>query len=220
LLFPRPVAHNFPPITEWKWTIPGYAISNYIATDAVGVVHTKFPPANSNVVYYWVDGGNKEVTCTVKIMGKELITKATLNVLRPSADWTAVKNAVTVDSIYHAPALHFGWIYSATNKGMLFNFTNPDLKGCGDSWNYQWAQVGSTYARVNYYTNNVGLCSAAVAWIPTSPKTLSSALQAQIPVLRVNGPLDGSRYCVRITLQITSSTSRWKMTQFPSRLRN
>ncbi len=155
--FPGSLPTNFPAVTEWQWTIPGYAISNYIANDTIGVVHTNFPTAHSNVVYYWVDGGRMEVACRVKIMGRELSAKATLNVLRPSADWSAVKNAdVAVDSIYHAPALHFGWLYSATNKGMLFKFTNPDLKGYGDSWNYQWAQVGSTYARVNNYTNNVG----------------------------------------------------------------
>jgi hypothetical protein len=44
-------------LTNFQWTIPGYAISNYVvAADASSaMVVTNFPMNNSNVVFYWVN---------------------------------------------------------------------------------------------------------------------------------------------------------------------
>jgi len=55
------------PLTNFQWTVPGFAISNYVvAADASSaVVYTNFPTTKSNVVFYWVDGAsNRAVQCS------------------------------------------------------------------------------------------------------------------------------------------------------------
>jgi hypothetical protein len=56
-------------ITDYQWTIPGFAISNFVADATSGIVYSNFPTANSNVTYYWVDGGLRQVECLVTVGG-------------------------------------------------------------------------------------------------------------------------------------------------------
>ena len=149
------------PLSNFQWTVPGYAISNYaVASDSSSaMVVTGFPLNNSNVVFYWVDGAsNRTVTCTATINGKTASAQAIFNVIRPTADWTAQADAVvSVDTnfVNSQEALHFGWRPSS-NKGMVFNFANPNLAGYNGIGIFWWAQMGSRYIRVNLLTNDSG----------------------------------------------------------------
>jgi hypothetical protein len=44
-----------PTITNFQWTVPGYAISNYIPTWESAVVYESFPKTNETVRFYWKD---------------------------------------------------------------------------------------------------------------------------------------------------------------------
>ena len=79
-----------PTITNFQWSVPGYAISNfYVSPDtSTGMVVEPFPKTNSGVNFYWVDGGSKDVSCDVTVMGQTLTAKATFDVLRPTATLT------------------------------------------------------------------------------------------------------------------------------------
>lgn len=147
---------SIPGLTNFQWTIPGYAISNYVANTNVGLLFEQFPTTNSNVAFYWVDGDQKRVLVEATVGDQVASVNTTFDVARPTADWIAEPNAlVTVDNNHMYHALHFGYIDS-TNKGMLFHFRNPQMNGCPAGWLFRCVQIGSTYSRVNYYTNNVG----------------------------------------------------------------
>ena len=145
--------------TNFQWTIPGYAISNFVVTaiPSSGTVYSNFSKTNSDIHFYWVDGAtNRQVECLVMVGSQKAVAKTTFNALRPAADWIAEPNAlVSVDDDYDRPAVHFGY-RNSTNKGMLFHFKNPDLQGYSGPWAFQWAQIGSMHARANSFTNNVG----------------------------------------------------------------
>jgi hypothetical protein len=147
-------------VQSYQWTVPGYAISNYVVAPDISsaTVVTNFPLNNSNVVFYWVDGAtNRVVKCSATVNGKTLTAQAAFNVLRPTADWTAQADAVvSVDSNYTFRALHFGFELAATNRGMLFNFSNPDPRGYTGITVYRWGQLANLYIRGNFVTNNVG----------------------------------------------------------------
>jgi hypothetical protein len=148
------------PVTAYSWNVPGYAISNFVATPTSGTVYSNFPTTVSNVVFYWVDGAtDRAVACSAIVRGKKAVGQAIFKVVRPSADWTAEADAVmSVDDNFQFPALHFGFFASPTNKGMLFHFKDPDPKGYQGLWFFEWAQLVQSYARGNFsLTNNVGL---------------------------------------------------------------
>ncbi|HEY3762226.1 MAG TPA: hypothetical protein VGN23_10820, partial [Verrucomicrobiae bacterium] len=59
-------------LTNFSWTVPGEAISNYVvAADASSAyVATNFPMTNYNVEFYWVDGtSNRTVQVSATING-------------------------------------------------------------------------------------------------------------------------------------------------------
>ena len=77
--------------TNFQWTVPGFAISNYVvAADASSaVVYTNFPTTNSNVIFYWVDGAsNRVVQCSATVQGKTITGQAMFNIYRPSVTFT------------------------------------------------------------------------------------------------------------------------------------
>jgi len=134
--FPGPLPTNFPPITEWNWTIPGHAVSNYIVSANSGTVYTNFPTANSNAVFYWVNGGSKEVQCRVTVQGNQLSAKCTFDVKRPLPNFYAeVRDRVRVGTnfVRNGEAdpgfrLQFGINSNALNAGIAFVYTNAPLK--------------------------------------------------------------------------------------------
>jgi len=140
-------------ITNCQWTIPGFAISNYVADANTGKVYTTFATTNAGVSYYWVDGGTKQVQCTVKVAGQELSASTVFNVIRPSSDWIGtIMNTVAVNTNYaynlsHPPPqvwLHFGgsllgeqgWV-----SGIYFTPTNLNLNGYSGSDDFFCVQL-------------------------------------------------------------------------------
>jgi hypothetical protein len=78
-------------LTNFQWTVPGYAISNYVvAADASSaMVVTNFPTINSNVVFYWVDGASyRVIQCSATVQGKLVTGQAVFNIYRPSVTFT------------------------------------------------------------------------------------------------------------------------------------
>jgi hypothetical protein len=77
--------------TNFSWTVPGYAISNYVVAGdgSSAMVVTNFPLNNSNVVFYWVDGAsNRTVQVSATIDGKTVTGQAMFNIYRPSVTFT------------------------------------------------------------------------------------------------------------------------------------
>ena len=79
------------PATAYQWNVPGFAISNYVATATSGIVYSNFPTANSNVTFYWVDGAsNRVLTCSATVAGKPAVGMVKFNVLRPTSTLTSI----------------------------------------------------------------------------------------------------------------------------------
>jgi hypothetical protein len=88
------------PLTNIQWTVPGYAISNYVvaANGSSAMVLTNFPLNNTNVVFYWVDGAsNRVLQVSAMVQGKTLKAQATFNVLRPTASVITLTGTVALD---------------------------------------------------------------------------------------------------------------------------
>jgi hypothetical protein len=130
---------NFP-LANFQWTIPGYAISNYVANDNSGVVYTNFSTVNSNVVFYWVDGANnRTIQCSATINGKTITGQATFNVLRPTAKITTQTGSVSVNSTWGDLEISFG-LQSPEIAGITFSniITMPSTNFTGST---EWLQV-------------------------------------------------------------------------------
>jgi len=75
--------------TAYQWTVPGFAISNYIATSSSGTVYSNFPTTLTNVVFYWVDGAtNRTLTCSATVHGQKTTGQALFNIYRPTVTLT------------------------------------------------------------------------------------------------------------------------------------
>jgi hypothetical protein len=118
--------------TNFQWTVPGYAISNYlVAADSnSAVLYTSFPTNSTNAVFYWVDGAtNRIVQCTATIQGKQVTAQATFDVLRPMPSFfLANAGVVAADTNYSKSGLwlHFG-MNSGTNVGIAMTLTNVPI---------------------------------------------------------------------------------------------
>lgn len=131
-----------PPITNFLWTIPAYAVSNfYVAPDlSTGMVIEPFPLTNSSPEYYWVDGGNKKISCDITSMGQKLHADAHLGVIAPTIDFIgSIDNKVAYDSNYigsknGSKCLHFGGSVSngVTINGINCTSTNVNMNGIQD----------------------------------------------------------------------------------------
>ena len=151
------------PLTDFQWTIPSYAISNYVADANAATVYTNFPTTQSNVVFYWVDGGYKQVECLAMVNGQRIVAKQIFNVIRPTVDFSlTVRGVIGADTNYLVPGiyewattpyLHFGNASSGT-EGVAFSFTNVNLNGfTGSFYQIFFVQVGQTESRQCVGTN-------------------------------------------------------------------
>jgi hypothetical protein len=140
-----------PAITSYQWTVPGYAISNfYVSQDcSTGIVIEPFPKTNGVVNYYWVDGGSKQVQCTVQFAGGADTAKTMFNVLRPTIDFIgSIDNKVTYDTDYifardGIKCLHFGGSVSngTTIQGIDCLATNANVFGYDQISSYGFIAV-------------------------------------------------------------------------------
>jgi uncharacterized Zn-binding protein involved in type VI secretion len=132
-------------LTNFSWTIPGYAISNYVvASDSSSaVVVTNFSLNSSNVVFYWVDGAsNRTIQCSAMVDGQKITAQATFNVLRPTAKVTPSTTSVNVIG----NLLIFGQIINGVPTDGI-TFSNTITIPAGFSGSNFWIQVISSTVR-------------------------------------------------------------------------
>jgi hypothetical protein len=133
---------NFP-LANFKWTIPGYAISNYVADGQSGVVYTNFSITSSNVNFYWVDGGIKQVQISATVNGQTITGQAAFNVLRPTATVTTTTATVAVTTAWGDLEIAYG-----TPAQFGITFTNSITMPNGFSGTNEWVQeITSTLRR-------------------------------------------------------------------------
>ncbi|HTB82834.1 MAG TPA: hypothetical protein VK742_04200 [Candidatus Sulfotelmatobacter sp.] len=123
----KTVTTNGPTLNNFQWTVPGFAISNYVvaADGSSAMVVTNFATNNANVIFYWVDGAsNRVVQVSTTVNGVKLTTKATFNVIRPNVSWAGFNyGTVAADTNYNQSGtwLHFG--NPSTTPGLTFILT-------------------------------------------------------------------------------------------------
>jgi hypothetical protein len=144
-------------LSNFQWTVPGYAISNYVATVNSGIVYSNFPTVNSNVVFYWVDGANnRQVQCSATVNGQQLSTKAVFDVQRPNIQLAVtVPGEIRADNNYAKSGtfLHFGGNSVGTNviPGIKFEVQSTDIDGeafyiqTGNSYEQDMGIDGTNY---------------------------------------------------------------------------
>jgi hypothetical protein len=128
-----------PPITNYLWTVQGYAVSNfYISSDLqTGMVVEPFPKTNGQVQFHWADKGNKKVSCDIISMGQKLKAAAKFNAIAPTIDFIGtIRGSVAYDTNYVGSrdgikCLHFGGAYSNDSviHGIEFLATNVNPNG-------------------------------------------------------------------------------------------
>ena len=101
-------------LSNFQWTVPGYAISNYVPTVSSGIVYTNFPTNNTTVAFYWADGATNGVMHLVQVPaifnGQKVSGQATFDVLVPQiALGAGVMGQIRIDT---------GNIYQDAEKAM------------------------------------------------------------------------------------------------------
>jgi hypothetical protein len=76
------LANGEPAMSNFTWTVNGYAISNFDVTTAT--LYTNFALSNSTVSFCWVNGGSNKVSCSALCGGIFNSATVTFNVLRPT----------------------------------------------------------------------------------------------------------------------------------------
>jgi alpha-tubulin suppressor-like RCC1 family protein len=136
-------------LTNFQWTVPGYAISNFIYNADSGIVYSNFPTTNSAAVFYWVDGAtNRVLQCSARIGGVTISGQAVFNVLRPRATISAATTSVNVNDSTTYIALIFDTL---TTDGITFS--NSIIVPPGFSGSNLWIQVSFFKVRQLQDTN-------------------------------------------------------------------
>jgi hypothetical protein len=102
-------------LTNFQWTVPGYAISNYVvaADSSSAMVVTNFATNNQSTVFYWVDGAsNRMVQCSATVNGQTVTGQAVFNVYRPS-----ITNFTDEPPSYPTNCLDGGTLYLQLGDG-------------------------------------------------------------------------------------------------------
>ena len=158
--------------TNYQWNVPGFAISNYIASVNSGTVYSNFATILTNVVFYWVDGAtNRAVTCSATVHGQKVVGEAKFTIKRPNVQMTTqAPGAIAADAnyIYNIRAgtsytfLHFGGATSGTSftPGIKFELLSTDIEGplffiqTGHSRESDMATNGITYVGIGDGVDN------------------------------------------------------------------
>jgi hypothetical protein len=147
-------------LTNFQWTIPGDAISNFVADDSSGIVYTNFSMTSSNINFYWVDGAtNRTIQCSAMVNGQTIKAQATFNVLEPTGKITTITGTVALDTNYvvgintngspiYELALHYG--NPAAIPGITFS--NMIVMPSG---NYNYGSTGYTNEWVQMVTSTL-----------------------------------------------------------------
>lgn len=184
------------PVTGYSWNVPGYAISNFVADANSGKVYPDFPLNHSNAVFYWVDGGNKHVSCDVTVDGKALTAAATFNVLRPAAKVTATTSLVGIYDVFNPPWLEF---FDENNFREGITLSNSMVIPSGFSGANEWVQIVNPY-RARRDTNDVWwvlLDNGSRPYLDTSyPYTNRFGLTTNVAIDSPGTPLSSGYNCI------------------------
>jgi len=132
--------------SNFTWSVSGSAISNWVvASDSSSAQVLPLTQTNNPTIsYYWVSGGQQNVSCSVLLNNGSIATsQAGFTVQRPNNGVNAVSvGTITCDANYYlqgvrvtTPYLHFG--DGANNPGVLFtNVPDPSIQGSN-----QWVQI-------------------------------------------------------------------------------
>ena len=167
-------------LSNFQWTIPGFAISNYVPTLASGIVYTSFPTNNANVVFYWADAAaGRTVECSATFNGINIIAQTTFDVLKPSLILEPiVEGGIYVDDNYYqypgGSWLHFGGYtnnYGEFIPGISFQVGANSTNALGQNFDVELVQVGSIHRQgtftsgTNWFKDYSGLDNEASDWI-------------------------------------------------------
>jgi hypothetical protein len=159
------------PMSQFQWTVPGFAISNYVvaADNSSAMVITNFPLNNTNVVFYWIDGAtNRTLQCSVTVNGQTVSGQATFDIIRPTVDWIGqMTGATAVDTNYvrfradlppNLTWLHLGNSLDTNDnvtQGIVFTATNLNLNGYSGEYNSLFCVqlITSNLVTEHCYTN-------------------------------------------------------------------
>jgi len=129
-----------PPLTNYQWTVPGTALTNfYVSTDALQTNGYPVPltqKTSNTVRFCWVDPGTKVVRCKAMADGQEWSARTYFRVKRPNATLTA--NIQAGVEVYNN-LLRFG---NNAFAGIDFMPRNKDTDGV-----WQYIQIGHQLAR-------------------------------------------------------------------------
>lgn len=144
-------------LTNFQWTVPGIAISNYVVAvdSSSAMVVTNFPTTNGSAAFYWVDGAsNRVVQCSATINGMLVTGQAVVNVFSPVPSfYLQNQTAVAADTNYSTIGLwlHFGQNIG-TNVGIAMTLTNVPMTNGLFYGGYFVTQLIETDAKVNVMT--------------------------------------------------------------------
>jgi len=185
--------------SNFQWTVPGYAVSNYDV--ATGVLTTNFPTTNATVSFYWVDNGSKQVSCSAVCAGVSVSSNVTFTVVKPTATLSPVTSGTSISG----GRLKFA---SGTNNGITFyNTLSVPAPFTGTAVFSQTISVKTitmteSGGTVHNWTNT---CSPLFVDLPTPYQAALSGTTNFTPVDSPNVPLSAGYKSV-------SRTTNFKMT--------
>ncbi len=146
--------------TNFAWTVPGYAISNYIvaADTNSAVVVTNFPTTNATAKFYWVDGAsNRVVRCSATVNGMLVTGQATFNIFCPLPSfYLQNQSSVAADTSYNVPGAAGLYLYfgqdNDTNVGIAMTLTNVPMTNGNFYGGYFVTQLIQTDQKINVMT--------------------------------------------------------------------
>jgi hypothetical protein len=176
-------------LANFQWTVPGFAISNYVADGSSGIVYSNFTTTSSNVNFVWVDdGSNRVVQCSATVNGLKITGKTTFNVLKPTATITTHTTSVNVDTF-----LGYLGFYDPNTFAEGIAFTNTMTIPSGFSGTNEWVQIVLNPYRARLDTNSVWWVfteNGAAPYLDTSyPYTNRFGITANIAYDSPSSPL-------------------------------
>ncbi len=148
-------ANGGPTISNFLWTVPGYAIANfYVSSDAF---QTNGHPVlftlntNSEADFYWADTRQKNVSCMINVKGVSLAVQTTFNVVRPSANIAAKTSSVELGREINNR--WWGLCFGTNNGPAGISFSNTVTMPPENNYNFgstnfstEWVQLINTYS--------------------------------------------------------------------------
>ena len=128
-------------VTSYSWNVPGVVIGGWHASDEMAFLLPFHDSRSSEVLYYWVDGGNERTVGLSAHIGNECaLSEMFFNVNRPVVGLSVKSGCVDVSSAWGSLELHCGTPQSPGCSFMAY----PQNRGTGS---FQWVQLVETVRR-------------------------------------------------------------------------